>query len=305
MVDVSQKYTVFRMARAEGFVYLSPDTITALERKQIPKGNVLSTAKIAGIQGAKRAAELIPLCHPLNISWVDVELSMEEDGIRIETVVKAKESTGVEIEALTAVSIAALTIYDMCKTVDQSISISGIRLIEKKGGKTEHLTQYRPKVGVMVLSDSIYAGEKEDISGNTLKEGFEKAGCKVDYLVVLPDGSPDLEKTINSWINDGIELILTSGGTGLGPRDLTLSKIEKLFQTRLSGIEYALHTYGQLQVQTSMLSTLAAGIIEETIIVCLPGSPGAAKDALEVLIPSIFHAYPILQGKGHADQTSD
>lgn len=306
MVDVSSKSLSFRLAIAEGFVYLTEETIRALERKEIPKGDVLTTAKIAGIQGAKRTAELIPLCHSLKTSWIDLRFSIGKDHIRIEVTVKAKESTGVEMEALTAVSLAALTIYDMCKSYHQNISISDIRLVKKKGGESDFLsTHYHPQVGIVVVSDSVHAGEREDSSGNILREGFEEAGCQVNHLIVLPDGSPDLEGTMISWIEEGIELIITTGGTGVGPRDLTISKITNLFKTRLSGVEYALHAYGQIQIKTSMLSNLAAGIIGDAIVICLPGSPGAAKDALNVLIPSIFHVYPVMQGKDHIYQASD
>ena len=299
MVDVTEKDKSFRIAKAEGFVKISQKVLSALGRGETPKGNVLTTAKIAGIQGAKRTADMIPLCHPLEISWVDIQLRVEKDQIRIEAVVKTKGATGVEMEALTAVSIAALTLYDMCKAIDKNITITGIRLIEKKGGKSDPLTDYRPWVGVIVLSDSIHAGEKEDRSGNILREGFKKVGCRVDHSVILPDGSGDLEKTVQSWISEGIELVITSGGTGVGPRDLTIPAMEKLFEARLPGVEQALHAYGQSQIKTAMLSRLAVGIIGNAIVICLPGSRGAAKDALTVLIPSIFHAYPVMHGKSH------
>ena len=105
--------------------------------------------------------------------------------------------------------------------------------------------------------------------------------------------------TINDWIKNGVELIITTGGTGLGPRDLTIESVEKIFDSKLPGIEQALHAYGRGKVKTAMLSRLTVGVVNRTIIICLPGSTGAAKDALKVLIPTIFHSFHMMQGEKH------
>ena len=136
MVDVTDKNVSNRTARAEGQIGLLPDTIAAITDNALPKGNVLTTAKIAGIQAAKKTAELIPLCHQLNLSWVELEFELGSDLITIHSVVKTTESTGVEMEALTAVSVAALTIYDMCKAVDRTMQLTDIHLREKSGGQS-------------------------------------------------------------------------------------------------------------------------------------------------------------------------
>jgi len=115
----------------------------------------------------------------------------------------------------------------------------------------------------------------------------------------LPDGSEELIPTIEAWIQDGVELIITTGGTGLSPRDLTIQMVENNFDSRLPGIEQALHAYGRGKVKTAMLSRLTAGVIKGTIVVCLPGSTGAAKDALKVLIPTIFHSFHMMKGEKH------
>ncbi|RTZ72882.1 MAG: cyclic pyranopterin monophosphate synthase MoaC, partial [Candidatus Neomarinimicrobiota bacterium] len=122
MVDVTDKVVTVRMAKAEGEIHLQQATIASIQDDFIPKGNVLTTAKLAGIQAAKKTSELIPLCHQLNLSWVDIEFEISDTYISIKSSVKTKEATGVEMEALTAVSVAALTIYDMCKAVDKTIS---------------------------------------------------------------------------------------------------------------------------------------------------------------------------------------
>ena len=299
MVDVTNKLLTVRVAKAEGKINMRPETIAGIKDGELPKGNVLNTAKIAGIQAAKKTSGIIPLCHQLNLSFVDIEFELKSDNIWIRAIVKTKESTGVEMEALSAVSIALLTVYDMCKAVDKTMEISGVKLIEKKGGKSDHVTGYRPKVGVVTLSDGVVKGKREDISGGILANGFLNSGCVVDHRKVLEDGSDHLVPMIYEWIDSGVELILTTGGTGLSPRDLTIDVLQGVFDSKLTGVEQALHSYGRGKIKTAMLSRLTAGVIKGAIVICLPGSPGATRDALEVLIPTIFHSFHMLKGEQH------
>jgi len=299
MVDVTDKVNIIRMAKAEGKIFMLPETISAIQDDSLPKGNVLTTAKIAGIQAAKKTVDLIPMCHQLNLSFVDIEFDVLSNFVRIQSIVKTKEATGVEMEALSAVSTAALTIYDMCKAVDKTMVIGEVKLVEKVGGESDFVVEYRPKVGVITISDSVTDGESEDISGPILINGFSNAGCIVDHQNILPDGSEALVPTIQSWIKEGVELILTTGGTGLGPKDLTIDTLEKLFDSKLPGVEQALHAYGRGKVKTAMLSRLTAGVVDGSIVICLPGSTGAVKDALKVLIPTIFHSFHIMKGEKH------
>lgn len=138
MVDVSEKSVTSRIAIAEGYVRMRPETLDLITEGQTKKGDVLSVARLAGIMGAKRTSDLIPLCHPLPISKVALELTTDPDrpGIRIEATVKTTGQTGVEMEALTAVSVACLTVYDMVKAVEKTMTIEDVRLIMKDGGKS-------------------------------------------------------------------------------------------------------------------------------------------------------------------------
>jgi cyclic pyranopterin monophosphate synthase len=131
MVDVSAKPISKRVATAEAMITLQPETIAKIESNQVAKGNVLATARIAGIQAVKRTGELIPLCHPLPVHHAQIEFENREQGIRVECRVTTAAQTGVEMEALTGASIAALTIYDMCKAIDKVMVISGLRLVSK------------------------------------------------------------------------------------------------------------------------------------------------------------------------------
>ncbi|AAM72559.1 MAG TPA: bifunctional molybdenum cofactor biosynthesis protein MoaC/MoaB [Chlorobaculum sp.] len=299
MADVSGKPPTRRKACASGRIVMLPETIALLRRKELPKGNVLAAAKIAGIQAAKQTSTLIPLCHQLNLSWIDIEFEIGDDSIGIAATVITRESTGVEMEALAAVSVAALTIYDMCKAVDKTMEISAIRLDHKTGGKSS-AAEYHPRTAILVMSDSIAAGTATDHSGAILREGLQKAGCAVEALTITPDEPVEIAATVEAWIGEGIEFIVTSGGTGLGPRDLAIDTLAPKFTRRLPGVEQELLRWGQTKTRTAMLSRLAAGVIGNTVVVCLPGSTSAAKDALEVLVPAIFHAFPMLKGDGHA-----
>jgi len=136
MVDVGNKDDTKRSATASGKVFMSTETLEALERQELKKGDVLGVARIAGIQAAKKTSELIPLCHPLAINFASVDFRIRESCVEIEATVKTSGKTGVEMEALTACSVAALTVYDMCKSVDKSITIEEVKLLEKTGGKS-------------------------------------------------------------------------------------------------------------------------------------------------------------------------
>jgi len=136
MVDVSAKTATARTARAEAFVRMKPEVLKALPRN--PKGDPLEVARIAGIQAAKQTAALIPMCHPLPLTNADVEMTLEARGVRIQSSVATTAQTGVEMEALTAAAVAALTVYDMTKALDKSITIEKLRLVEKTGGKSGH-----------------------------------------------------------------------------------------------------------------------------------------------------------------------
>ncbi len=136
MVDVSEKPATAREAVAKGVVRMKPETLSMIEQGKTPKGDVLATAQVAGFMAAKQTSHLIPMCHPLMLDEVKVDFEFAKDGVKITAAVKCTGKTGVEMEALTAVAVSALTIYDMCKAVDQTMRIDEIRLIRKSGGKS-------------------------------------------------------------------------------------------------------------------------------------------------------------------------
>ena len=147
MVDVTDKAVTFRTAVAEGRVRMNPETVKLIRTGGTPKGDVLAVAQVAGIMAAKRTHELIPMCHPLALTGVDIQFTLEEAAVHIQAEAKCKGETGVEMEALTAVSAAALTIYDMCKAVQKDMEIGEIRLLRKTGGKSSYYIKDFIEVG--------------------------------------------------------------------------------------------------------------------------------------------------------------
>ena len=136
MVDVTDKPPSYRSATAAGTVRMLPSTVEAIRTGGVPKGDVLAVAQVAGVMAAKRTSDVIPMCHPLALTGVDIRFALREDAVDIEATVRCKGETGVEMEALTAVSASALTVYDMCKALQKDMVISEIRLLEKTGGKS-------------------------------------------------------------------------------------------------------------------------------------------------------------------------
>lgn len=146
MVDTSAKPATTRRAVASARVLMAAETVAALREHRTPKGDPLETARLAGIMAAKRTSELIPLCHPLMLTHVDVRAEIQDDGIYLEAEASTSAQTGVEMEALTAVTVAALTVYDMCKAIDKAMAITDVRLELKTGGKSGKYVRQKPKV---------------------------------------------------------------------------------------------------------------------------------------------------------------
>ena len=144
MVDVGGKEPTDRHARVQGDITMQPDTVRLIVQDQIAKGNVLETARIAGIMAAKRTSELIPLCHPLNLTSVNVDFEIKTDRVRVQTEARLTARTGVEMEAFTAAAVALLTIYDMCKAVDRAMVVSELQLVEKSGGRSGEFNKIPP-----------------------------------------------------------------------------------------------------------------------------------------------------------------
>ncbi len=301
MRDVSEKPNSLRTARAEGTLRCSPATLEAVRSGNVPKADPLGVARVAGIQAAKQTSLIIPYCHHVPLDFVGVEISLEEDVIHVAAEVKAVWKTGVEMEALAAASAALLTLYDMLKIIDKEMEIRTVRLVAKKGGKSDAPgVRAGLRGAVLVLSDSCASGEREDRSGKAIADRLRSMGVDVAELKILPDDAEKIEKELIRLADTvAVDLILTTGGTGLGPRDQTPEATRKVVSKEIPGIVEALRSHGQERTRFSMFSRGIAGIRGKTLVVNFPGSTKGVNESMDVLFPWVLHSFEMIRGGGH------
>jgi cyclic pyranopterin phosphate synthase len=309
MRDISQKNDSLRTAVAKAVLRVSPSTIQLIKDGKIPKGDPLSCAKVAAIQAAKNTSQIIPLCHPIPVAYVGVEFQLDEDSIAIVTTVKAIYKTGVEMEALTAASVAALTIYDMTKMLDDLMQVETIRLESKTGGKSDRELKYegaKHRAAVFVMSDSVSAGKAEDVSGHLIQKRLGVEGFEIVEYKVLRDDESEIIAAVRQCADDmQVDLIVTTGGTGISPRDHTPEAIKRLLDKELPGVTEQIRAYGQKRTPFSMLSRSVAGVRNKTVIISLPGSAGGVQDSLDAVFPAIKHAFKMIAGENHGKRDKE
>ncbi len=312
MIDVGEKPPTHRTAIAEGRIIVGEKAYAMIFHRALPKGDALVLAEIAGIQGAKSASQLMPLCHPMGLDHVQVmtDFEPEQYGIRVTCVAATQAKTGVEMESLAGVNAALLTIWDLTKMVEPNLRIEGVRLQAKAGGKSglwlnpagveawicERVVSKSTKTlsgvsaAIITLSDRAAAGVYEDRAIPTAKARLESLGATVTETYVIPDDPAQLKATLVEIHRLGAaKLVITSGGTGIGPRDNTPETIMEIADCIIPGIGEQLRHYGAQFTPNSWSSRCVGATYHGLLIITLPGNPKAVCEGIDCLNKQIPH----------------
>ena len=319
MINVGEKSVTRRECLARGSFTAKASTIDAIRTGRLPKGNVLPLAEAAGILAVKKTSEILPLCHPLPVDAASISFEFDETSVTAFCRVTAHAKTGVEMEALSGVTAALLCIYDLAKGIDPELELHSIHLLEKSGGKSGTWTRgsatqapqdrtqsAKPSswsevhVAVITLSDRCARGEAEDRSGPALCAHLETLGAKEIKSAILPDDAEALRKEVMKLIESGTELILTTGGTGVGPRDITPETLESLRGKLIPGFGELIRAEGLKKTPLSPLSRAEAYLIHGRLVISLPGSPKGAIESIQAITHLIPHTLQIQKGASHS-----
>ncbi len=302
MRDITHKHRTLRTATAQGELMVGESGYSALENGEVPKGNPFAIAETAALSGVKETPELIPHCHSIRIENVEVEFELTGDAVRVTVRAEAGEKTGVEMEALTAVSVALLNLYDLLKPIEDDIQIGSTKLVSKSGGYSDFRDKEIRNVqdltaGVLVTSDSTYEGNREDKSGKLLRRRLEAEDFEVVDYTVLPDEPPQIREYLLRLSEDEVDFIATTGGTGPGPRDVTVEATEEIVDRQIPGLAETMRSYGQDRTPYAMFSRGVAGQRGRTLIVNFPGSSNGTREGLDALFPGLHHFFMMREKK--------
>ncbi|MES1938370.1 bifunctional molybdenum cofactor biosynthesis protein MoaC/MoaB [Salinisphaera hydrothermalis] len=299
MKNVGMKPDSLRSAVAAARFYAPPHCLQRIASRDTEKGDPQASARIAGILAAKRTDELLPLCHPLPIHAAEVHFAIEADHVAIEAEVHTIGPTGVEMEALTAASMAALTLYDMLKPYaePEELRIGDTHLLEKQGGKSHYPRHLKSPLAatVLMVSTPVANGHKPDAAGQSVVDALGKAGFEpIDYRV-LPDDTEQVGDAVDEAVSTGAPLIVTVGGTGIGPKDKVVETVEPRITTPMPGLMEAARAFGTKRTPYAVMSRGVSGFIGSSLAVTFPGSRGGAEETMAALLPSLVHIVEIHQ----------
>jgi len=316
MVDVADKHLTGRRAVARAHVRMSRQAAVAVERGDGPKGEVLGVARLAGIMAAKQTAQLIPLAHPLELTFVDVVAHVDVEAGLVEIVGEARTRarTGVEMEAMTACSVAALAVYDMVKGIERGVEIEQVVLLEKSGGRHDYrrepadgqreaeppheLRTPAARAAVITISTSKASGTGSDESGPRLAQLAARIGADVVASELIADDRDLIEARLRHWSGPGAcALILTTGGTGLSPSDVTPEATAAVIERAVPGLAEAMRAASRPYTEHWALSRGVAGVCGGTLIVNLPGSPRSVAQLEPTLAAALPHALALIAGE--------
>lgn len=293
MINITHHHYSLHKAVAIATVRVSrPETITAIQEKQIPKGDVLEFSKAAGLLAIKKTSDVIPGCYPLPIEYAVIQQELEGLDIHIRAEVHTIYRTGVEAEAMHGAIIAALTLYDMLKPVDPHISISSIQP-EKQASPQAGISSIAASLrcAVIVCSNSIAARTKQDTAGKAIVQLLTQYGVNTGYYAVVPDNVALIRQQAQQLSTEDYQLVLFTGGTGLNATDVTPEAIAPLLDRPIPGIMEAARSYGQERTPYALLSRGIAGFIQNMLVITLPGSTRGATESMQALFPHVLHLF--------------
>lgn len=302
MVNITHKTNTLRQAIAVATIIVSKkETIEAIEQRKVPKGDLFEFSKAAGLLAIKKTSDLIPDCHPIPIEYAAIAYQIEGMQVHVTVEVHTIYKTGVEVEAMHGASVVALTMYDMLKPIDKGVYISTIKLVSKKGGKSDFSDQQAGglKAAVVVCSDSVSKKVSTDTSGQLVKEKLVAHQMEVIDLQTIADDFDQIQQKAKEYAASDCDLLVFVGGTGLSDRDVTPDAIKPLLTREIPGIMEVARNYGQQRMPYAMLSRGVAGFIDRTLVITLPGSPKGAIETLDALFPHLLHVFKIADGKRH------
>lgn len=294
MVDITHKSTTHRTAIAEAIVTVSlEDTMLAIQQGRVPKGDVFSFSRAAGLLGIKRTWESIPDCHPLPVEFASIRFEHEEKTVRIRVEVQTVYKTGVEVEAMHGAAITALTMYDMLKPIDPDVRIGGIHLITKSGGKSDikHSWSSGLTSAVVTVNAAVLSGKTTDTSGDVIAGHLARHGLATPKRLVIEESRESIRAAAETLVHQGVRLILFSGGSGLQPTDVTPDVMEELIDREVPGIMETIRNYGQQRTPYALLGRGVAGFSGESLIITLPGSIRGADESMHAVFPQILHVF--------------
>lgn len=337
MIDVSEKVPTHRVAVATGRITMSAEVFQKVITKTLPKGDVLALSEVSGVLAAKRTADILPLCHPLPLDSIRIwhEVNAEKLQIQVFCKVRVFAKTGAEMEALSGITGALLCIHDLVKMFDPAVVFNDIALIEKQGGKSGHwhhpefshfaqksnelLTRNESsalghgytcnpnnndwstlRCGILTISDRAANKIYEDKSGPAIADHLGQLKATGCQMSVVADEKEQIANAVTLMIREHrCDIVFTTGGTGLGARDVTPEALSPLFCKPFPGIGELIRSYGSAKTPLAWLSRAGGGVVDRSLVIMLPGSPKAVREGLESVTPILPHALKMVRNEPH------
>ena len=293
MIDITHKNTTLREAKAQAVLEVgSEETIKRIKEDTVPKGNVFEMSKASGLLAVKKTPLMLPDCHPLPIEATKIDYEIDGCNIIITVTVKTIYKTGVEVEAMHGAANVALCMYDMLKPLTDDLAIGEIRVIQKKGGKSDYTNKLSRVLNAAVL---IISDTWEDKTGKVIQKFLQRQSINVKIHEILPGDQEKISGRLKELIdNEEIDLIFTTGGTSLGSKDITSEATWVVIDKEIPGISEAIRKYEQERTPYAMLSRGISGVRKQSLIINLPDNSTEVEESLRAIFPGLLHSFELL-----------